>query len=89
MRNPTSSTAVTDVQADVRVFDAAGILIASRKAMVETRVLAPGQSSPFTIAVGSAATAARYRVSFSSAGAMLPHVDRRTTLPAAVTADAR
>lgn len=89
VRNPTSSTAVTEVQADVRVFDAAGILIAARKAMIETKALAPGQTSSFSIAVGSAATAARYRVSFSSAGAMLPHVDRRTNLPAAVTADAR
>lgn len=89
IRNPKGSTAVNGVQAEVRVFDAAGILIASRKAPVDASALAPGQSTPFTIAVGSAATAARYRVSFSSAGAMLPHVDRRTNLPAAVTADAR
>lgn len=89
VRNPEGSPDVAGVQAEVRVFDAAGILIASQKALVASPALAPGQSSPFTIAVGNAATAARYRVSFSSAGTMLPHVDRRTNLPAAVTADAR
>ncbi|MFN7979779.1 MAG: FxLYD domain-containing protein [Vicinamibacterales bacterium] len=89
VRNPDAAPSVADVQAEVRVFDAAGILIASQTALVETRALAPGQSSPFAIPVGSATTAARYRVSFSSAGTMLPHVDRRTNLPAAVTADAR
>lgn len=89
VRNPDAGTGVSDLQAEVRVFDAAGILIASQTAPVDTRALAPGQSSPFSIPVGSATTAARYRVSFSSAGTMLPHVDRRTNLPAAVTADAR
>jgi hypothetical protein len=89
VRNPDGSSRVADVQAEVRVFDAAGILIATQKALVDTPTLAPGQASPFTIAMGSAITAARYRVSFSSAGTMLPHVDRRTNLPAAVTADAR
>lgn len=89
VRNPDGSSGVADVQAEVRVFDAAGILIATQQALVDVPSLAPGQTAPFTIAVGGAATAARYRVSFSSAGTLLPHVDRRTNLPAAVTADAR
>ena len=38
---------------------------------------------------GDTSTAARYRVSFASGGTMLAHVDRRTNLPAVVTADAR
>lgn len=89
VRNPDGSSGVAAVQAEVRVFDAAGILIATQKALVDAPALAPGQSSPFTVPVGAATTAARYRVSFSAAGTMLPHVDRRTNLPAAVTADAR
>ena len=89
VRNPETAAGVTDVQADVRVFDAAGLLITSRQALIAMPTLAPGQESPFTLALGDASTAARYRVSFSSAGVLLPHVDRRTNLPAAVTADAR
>lgn len=89
VRNPDTAAGVTGVQADVRVFDAAGILITSRQALVDVPSLAPGQESPFTLALGNASTAARYRVSFSSDGVLLPHVDRRTNLPAAVTADAR
>lgn len=89
VRNPGAGAAVPGVQAEVRVFDAAGILIATRKAAVDVTALAPGQESAFTVPVGEAATAARYRVSFTTGGSMLPHVDRRTNLPAAVTADAR
>lgn len=89
VRNPDGSSGVAEVQAEVRVFDAAGILIATEKAPVDAPALAAGQSSSFTVPVGAATTAARYRVSFSAAGTMLPHVDRRTNLPAAVTADAR
>jgi hypothetical protein len=73
----------------VRVFDAAGILIATRSAPVDAAALVPGADAPFSVTVGEASTAARYRVSFASRGAMLAHVDRRTNLPAAVTADAR
>jgi hypothetical protein len=89
VRNPASGVAVPQVQAEVRVFDATGIMIVSRTSLVDLPALAPGQESTFTVTLGDAATAARYRVSFSSAGTMLSHVDRRTNLPAAVTADAR
>jgi hypothetical protein len=89
VRNPGAALAVPDVQAEVRVFDAAGILIATRTGAVDLAALAPGQESAFTVPVGAASTAARYRVSFTTGGSMLPHVDRRTNLPAAVTADAR
>lgn len=89
VRNPGHAAAVPGVQAEVRVFDAAGFLIATRQATVDVPALAPGQESTFTVPLGEATTAARYRVSFTAAGTMLPHVDRRTNLPAAVTADAR
>jgi hypothetical protein len=89
VRNPAGGTPVDHVDAQVRVFDAAGIMIATRSARLELPRLAPGQDAPFAVALGEATTAARYRVSFAADGNMLPHVDRRTNLPAAVTADAR
>jgi len=89
VRNPPAGTRVRDLEAEVRVFDAAGILISTRSAPVEAATLAPGQDASFAVALGELVTAARYRVSFHAAGTMLPHVDRRTSQPAAVTAEAR
>lgn len=89
VRNPPAGTQVQGLEAEVRVFDAAGILIGTRSAPVETATLGPGQEASFAVALGDLVTAARYRVSFHAAGTMLPHVDRRTSQPAAVTADAR
>jgi len=89
VRIPATAAGVDELEARVRVFDATGIMIATRSAPVDMPAIAPGQDAPFTVVVGEAATAARYRVSFASRGTMLAHVDRRTNLPAAVTADAR
>lgn len=91
VRNPAAGTPVHELEADVRVFDAAGIMIATKAARVDLTDLGPGQESPFVLPVGEALTAARYRVSFRSGGAMVPHVDKRVSAPAAVsqTADAR
>lgn len=89
VHNPAGGSVVDQLDAHVRIFDAAGILIATRSAPVDVTTLAPGADAPFTVTFGEASTAARYRVSFASRGTMLAHVDRRTNLPAAVTADAR
>lgn len=89
VRNPAAGRGVEQLEAHVRVFDAAGIMIATRSAPVDVPAVAPGQDAPFTVTLGEATTAARYRVSFASRGTMLAHVDRRTNLPAAVTAEAR
>jgi hypothetical protein len=91
VRNPATGRAVHALEADVRVFDAAGIMIATKSVTVDAADLAPGQQVPFTLPVGEATTAARYRVTFKSAGTMIPHVDRRVNTPSAVsqTADAR
>lgn len=91
VRNPAAGAPVDKLEAEVRVFDPAGILVATRTAMVDSLELAPGQESPFAVALGEARTAARYRVSFRTAGTMRPHVDQRTNLPASVdrTAEAR
>lgn len=89
VRNPASGEAIDRVEAEVRVFDAAGLLTVSQTATIDLATLAPGQESPFVVALGGALTAARYRVSFKADGSIVPHVDRRTNAPAAVTADAR
>ncbi len=89
IRNPASGGQVQNLAAEVRVFDAAGILIGTRSAPVEGATLAPGQEATFTVSLGELVTAARYRVSFQAAGNALPHVDRRTNQPAAVTAEVR
>lgn len=89
VRNPAAGRPVDRVEAEVRVFDSAGLMTVSRTATIDLTTLAPGQESPFAVSLGEATTAARYRVSFKADGTMLPHVDRRTNLPAAVTADAR
>lgn len=89
VRNPATGAGVADLEAQVRIFDAAGIMIATRSATVPMASLEPGREASFVVTLGEAATAARYRVSFASRGTMLAHVDRRSNLPAAVTADAR
>lgn len=89
VRNPATGTRLEQLDAEVRVFDAAGIVIATRSAPVNASALEPGGEAPFAIALGELATAARYRVSFNAAGTMRPHVDLRTNQPAAVTAEAR
>jgi uncharacterized membrane protein len=91
VRNPASGTPVDRLEAEVRVFDPAGILIATRTSHVDQLELAPGQESPFVVTLGEATTAARYRVSFRTAGTMRPHVDQRTNTPASIdrTAEVR
>ena len=42
VRNPETAAGVTDVQADVRVFDAAGLLITSRQALIAMPTFAAG-----------------------------------------------
>jgi len=89
VRNPAAGASVQQLEAEVRVFDAAGILIGTQSTRVESLPLAAGQEASFSVALGELSTAARYRVSFHAAGAMLSHVDRRTNQPAAVTAEVR
>lgn len=89
VRNPPAGQPVQNLEAEVRVFDAAGILIGTKSAAVAAAALAPGQDASFAVSLGELVTAARYRVSFHAAGTTLSHVDRRTNQPAAVTAEAR
>jgi hypothetical protein len=84
VRNPAAGTRVDQLEAEVRVFDPAGIMVATRSAQIGTLELGPGQESAFNVVLGESATAARYRVSFRTAGTLRPHVDHRTNAPASV-----
>lgn len=84
VRNPAAGTRVDQLEAEVRVFDPAGIMVATRSAQIGALELGPGQESAFNVGLGESATAARYRVSFRAAGTLRPHVDHRTNAPASV-----
>ena len=63
-----------------------GGFVSSAKAGVDFKRLAPGDESPFVIAVDAPASVARYRVSFRTDAGVVPHVDRRGQDPVAATA---
>jgi hypothetical protein len=86
VRNPAQAVPVEDVSVVVFFFDPAGRFLSSARAPLDFRKLAPGDESPFTVAVSTPAGLGRYRVSFRrTEGGIVPHVDRRRT-PAAVSA---
>lgn len=79
VRNPDLAQPLRHLAAVVVFFDQRGGLVGSSRAPVDFTTLAPGEESPFTVAVNPAPPlATRYRVSFRRDGAgVLPHVDRR------------
>jgi hypothetical protein len=89
VRNPPTGTAVARVSAVVFLFDQQGTFVASAKAPLDYVTLSGGDESPFVIKVQASQSVARYRVSFRSDDATLPHVDRRgeppVTTPVALT----
>ncbi len=76
VRNPLRGTARGDIAAVVHLYDERGELVASGRAPV-TSALSPGDESTFVVAVPDRARVERYRVSFSGAAGIVPHVDRR------------
>jgi len=83
VRNPAGGQRISDVNVVVFLFDRAGALVTSVKGPLDFRTLAPGDESPFTIALNKIGTIGRYRVSFRTDDKVVPHVDRRQE-PAAV-----
>lgn len=77
VRNPAAGQAVDGVSAIVQLFDQTGALVTRGQAQIDFLRLAPGDESPFVIAVAAPATVARYRVSFTNTAGTMPHVDRR------------
>jgi len=75
VRNPKSGGDMRGLTAVVFVFNNSGGFITSGRTTIDE--LAPGSESPFAVAIPDAEDAARYRVSFRSGDAIVPHVDRR------------
>jgi len=78
VRNPSASSPVSGVTAVIVGFDQKGEFVASARAPIEFTPLAPGDESPFVVAVPNVPNVAKYRVSFRTAdGAVVRHVDMR------------
>jgi len=75
--NPSSSATAGPLTAVVFAFDRDGGFVTSGRAAIDSATLAPGQYSPFTVALEHAGRVVRYRVSFRTDAAVVPHVDRR------------
>jgi hypothetical protein len=78
LRNPATNPAFDAVTAVVFLFDGQGAFLASGRASLDFRSLAPGEESPFVVSLPAAPGVARYRVSFRrDERGVIPHVDRR------------
>ncbi len=78
VRNPTSSPRSLDhVAVGVLLLDAAGLEVATGRAGLARETLPPGADARFEVAVSGPEGAVRYRVGFSTASGVVPHVDRR------------
>lgn len=78
VRNPTAGARLEGVTAVVLFFDERGGFLTSARAPLGTRVLTPGETSPFQLTVTAPEATSRYRVSFRfDAGGIVSHVDRR------------
>jgi hypothetical protein len=78
VRNPAGNVAQERLTAVVFLFDDKGGFLASGRSLLDFTSLAPGEESPFQIALTAPPGVARYRVSFRrDEGGVLPHVDRR------------
>ena len=69
-------------------FDRQGTFLTSGRAALDFPQLGAGDESPFSIAVPQSAGVSRYRVSFRTEEAVVPHLDRRQP-PAAPSAGAQ
>jgi hypothetical protein len=78
VRNPAAGAAVNGVIAVVFAFDRNGGFVASGRAPLDFSSLAPGDESPFVVAVPNVSDVARYRVSFRTGRGIVRHVDRRS-----------
>jgi len=61
----------------VFAFDRDGGFVTSGRAPIDAVQLSPGADSTFTVALSHAERVVRYRVSFRTDTAVVPHVDKR------------
>jgi hypothetical protein len=79
VRNPSTGVAHERLNAVVFFFDREGGFVTSARAPLDFGALAPGDESPFQIALPAPSGVSRYRISFRrDEGGVVPHVDRRT-----------
>lgn len=77
IRNPGGSQDRRGVAAVVFLFDRDGTFVTSGRAEIDYQTLAGGDESPFIVTIPNAGSVGRYRVSFRTESAVIPHVDRR------------
>ena len=84
VRNPRAGAPQAQVFATAVLFGPDGNFLTSGRAALDFTSLAPGDESPFVIAVPVNGTVARYRVGFRAPdGSVIAHVDRRVDSTAA------
>jgi hypothetical protein len=77
VRNPSAGAPANGVSAVVVGFDRTGGVVATGRAPLDFAPLAPGDESPFIVAIPNAPDVARYRVSFRTSQGVVRHIDRR------------
>ena len=78
VRNPRTGAPQAQIFATAVLFGPDGNFLTSGRAALDFTALAPGDESPFVIAVPVNGTVARYRIGFRGAdGSVIAHVDRR------------
>jgi hypothetical protein len=81
VRNPQDGRVVKGLAAVAFLFDRDGNYLSSDRAPLDYVQLQPGEESPFSIAVPSAAGVSRFRVTFRTDAGIVAHVDRRSDPP--------
>lgn len=77
IRNPSNGTRVDRLVAVAFLFDRDGGFLTSGRATIDNATLVAGGESAFLVNVPGAANVARYRVSFRTETAVVPHLDKR------------
>jgi hypothetical protein len=77
VRNPSTTVTANGLTAVVFAFDRDGGFLTSGRAAIDSPQLVPGGDSTFTVTLAHAERVLRYRVSFRTDTAVVPHVDRR------------
>ena len=78
VRNVDAAASMQRVTVTAYTFDDKGSFLASGRALIDVTSLAPGDESPFVIAVPVTDTVARYRIGFRGEdGRVIAHVDKR------------
>jgi hypothetical protein len=79
VRNPAGGAPLSHLVATAIVFGPDGNFLTSGRAPVDVATLAPGQDSPFAVAIPLNGDVSRYRIGFRSEdGTVIAHVDKRT-----------